>query len=41
MPEALQKWHETSKNLEQNQTILYAKISDFQQMLNNYSIEVK
>lgn len=35
LPETLQKWHETSKSLEQNQTIIYGKINDIQHNLEN------
>uniref|UniRef100_A0A8W7P3D8 Uncharacterized protein n=1 Tax=Anopheles coluzzii TaxID=1518534 RepID=A0A8W7P3D8_ANOCL len=41
VPEALQKWHETSKNLEQNQTALNGKLRDMQQVLTNFFTELK
>ncbi|XP_065086574.1 uncharacterized protein LOC135708404 isoform X3 [Ochlerotatus camptorhynchus] len=41
VPEALQKWHETSKNLEQNQTALNGKLREIQQVLGNFSTELK
>lgn len=41
VPEALQKWHETSKNLEQNQTALNGKLREIQQVLGNFSNELK
>ncbi|XP_055533161.1 uncharacterized protein LOC129723155 isoform X2 [Wyeomyia smithii] len=41
VPEALQKWHETSKTLEQNQTALNGKLRDIQQVLSNFSTELK
>ncbi|XP_062542681.1 myosin-10 isoform X2 [Armigeres subalbatus] len=41
VPEALQKWHETSKNLEQNQTALNGKLREIQQVLSNFSTELK
>uniref|UniRef100_A0A182NJC3 Uncharacterized protein n=1 Tax=Anopheles dirus TaxID=7168 RepID=A0A182NJC3_9DIPT len=41
VPEALQKWHETSKNLEQNQTALNGKLRDMQQVLTNFFAELK
>lgn len=41
VPEALQKWHETSKNLEQNQTALNGKLREIQQVLSNFSSELK
>ncbi|XP_039449759.1 uncharacterized protein LOC120428747 isoform X1 [Culex pipiens pallens] len=41
VPEALQKWHETSKNLEQNQTALNGKLRDIQQAMGNFSTELK
>ncbi|XP_052872173.1 uncharacterized protein LOC128277711 [Anopheles cruzii] len=41
VPEALQKWHETSKNLEQNQTALNGKLREMQQVLSNFFNELK
>lgn len=41
MPDALQKWHETSKNLEKNQTVLHGSILEIQQLMKNFSIEVR
>ncbi|XP_050074421.1 uncharacterized protein LOC126562052 [Anopheles maculipalpis] len=41
VPEALQKWHETSKNLEQNQTALNGKLREMQQVLTNFFGELK
>lgn len=41
VPDALQKWHETSKTLEQNQTAIYSKIMDIQQRLDNFENEVR
>nr|XP_049461334.1 uncharacterized protein LOC120947455 isoform X1 [Anopheles coluzzii] len=41
VPEALQKWHETSKNLEQNQTALNGKLRDMEQVLTNFFTELK
>ncbi|XP_053672187.1 uncharacterized protein LOC128722542 [Anopheles nili] len=41
VPEALQKWHETSKNLEQNQTALNGKLREMQQVLTNFFAELK
>lgn len=41
VPEALQKWHETSKNLEQNQTALNGKLREIQQVMGNFSTELK
>lgn len=41
VPEALQKWHETSKNLEQNQTALNGKLREIQQVMGNFSAELK
>ncbi|XP_053684311.1 uncharacterized protein LOC128734256 [Sabethes cyaneus] len=41
VPEALQKWHETSKTLEQNQTALNGKLREIQQVLGNFSTELK
>ena len=40
VPEALQKWHETSKFLEQNQTSLNTKLKNITQVLDNFSVEV-
>uniref|UniRef100_A0A182WLD3 Uncharacterized protein n=1 Tax=Anopheles minimus TaxID=112268 RepID=A0A182WLD3_9DIPT len=39
--DALQKWHETSKNLEQNQTALNGKLREMQQVLTNFFAELK
>uniref|UniRef100_A0A182PUZ5 Uncharacterized protein n=1 Tax=Anopheles epiroticus TaxID=199890 RepID=A0A182PUZ5_9DIPT len=41
VPEALQKWHETSKSLEQNQTALNGKLREMQQVLTNFFAELK
>ncbi|XP_050093085.1 uncharacterized protein LOC126576046 isoform X2 [Anopheles aquasalis] len=41
VPEALQKWHETSKNLEQNQTALNGKLRDMQQRLTSFHEDLK
>ncbi|XP_055608726.1 keratin, type II cytoskeletal 72 isoform X2 [Uranotaenia lowii] len=41
VPEALQKFHETSKHLEQNQTSLNGKLRELQQVLSNFSTEIK
>ncbi|XP_049297934.1 uncharacterized protein LOC125771401 isoform X2 [Anopheles funestus] len=41
VPDALQKWHETSKNLEQNQTALNGKLREMQQVLTNFFAELK
>ncbi|XP_058838786.1 adventurous-gliding motility protein Z [Topomyia yanbarensis] len=41
VPEALQKWHETSKILEQNQTALNGRLHEIQQVLGNFSTELK
>ncbi|XP_055619182.1 uncharacterized protein LOC129764285 isoform X2 [Toxorhynchites rutilus septentrionalis] len=41
LPEALQRWHETSKTLEQNQTALNGKLREVQQVLSNFSAELK
>ncbi|XP_058466788.1 centrosomal protein of 128 kDa isoform X2 [Malaya genurostris] len=41
VPEALQKWHESSKILEQNQTALNGRLHEIQQVLSNFSTELK
>uniref|UniRef100_A0AAG5DK16 Uncharacterized protein n=1 Tax=Anopheles atroparvus TaxID=41427 RepID=A0AAG5DK16_ANOAO len=41
VPEALQKWHETSKNLEQNQTALNGTLRQMQQLLTNFYGDLK
>ncbi|XP_058126057.1 uncharacterized protein LOC131267250 isoform X2 [Anopheles coustani] len=41
VPEALQKWHETSKSLEQNQTALNGTLLQMQQILSKFHTELK
>lgn len=40
VPEALQKWHETSKALEQNQTTLSEHILEIQKALKAVNLQV-
>lgn len=40
LPDALQKWHETSKSLEQNQTIIYGKIADLQHRIEELNTQL-
>lgn len=39
MPDALQKWHETSKALEQNQTAVHQRLNEIQQRIDSFEKE--
>lgn len=40
LPDALQKWHVTSKSLEQNQSNIYNKLSEMHKSLTSFEKEV-
>lgn len=40
LPDALQKWHATSKSLEQNQSNIYNKLSEMHKSLTSFEKEV-
>lgn len=41
VPDALQKCHSLSRDLQNNQTIIFTRLSDLKQQINNFTVEVK
>lgn len=41
VPDALQKCHSLSRDLQNNQTIIFSRLSDLKQQINNYTVQVK
>ncbi|XP_011068755.1 PREDICTED: uncharacterized protein LOC105154737 [Acromyrmex echinatior] len=41
VPDALQKCHSLSRDLQNNQTIIFSRLSDLKQQINNFTVQVK